>query len=782
MRLSKLARLPLLQILLLLPIPILVCLLMHLGGFRFLEDKLVDWRFLYRGELSAPVKVIYVDIDSTSVSEIGGWPWSRSHFANVCAALLQEGGVRAIGIDLVLSDLGSPEIADRSKTVAGNLAFLKLLQEYRNRECPVMLGASFSASHFRDIEDFERVRQLPLLSRERRPLSDIEAPEGPVFFRDIKGTRLQPGAALIDTLRGGMREVPLFAPTNIQVYQHMSLELARRVLGVTTEGVRMLPSGDPLSMLGDEKHPLATTRIDALSLRLPDGSEALRIPLRARQVLEVNWHSAWVSPMNTRMSFSRVLANAEMLHSGEPAQETKAREFFSQDAFKGAIVLIGPTDTLLQDLGPCPFDSEPVPRVGIHGNLVKTLLSGRFLHRLPESGTYAWWDYSVVLLLSVVMMLLAMKRGRRSLTLKLSAVLISTFYVYVAFEAFSRWDLILPVAPPVLAGFLSSFGVLVWQSIEEERQKSRIRGMFGAYLSPMVVEDLIDSGRQPELGGHDAEITAYFSDIQGFSALSEVLESSRLVSLLNEYLSTCTEIVQNEGGTLDKYIGDALVAMYGAPLPLEDHAYRACRSALKVQEALDALRSRWRTGLVRWPVQVHGLRARVGLNTGVCMIGNMGSRSRFNYTMMGDNVNLASRMEGSARNLGVETMCTEATRLACEQHAPGRIIFRPLGRVVVVGRTKPVPVHEVVCFGPGASPRTLECVDLFSRGLARMEQRDWDGARDFFQRSALLEPTQVGGESGAFTNASLTRLERLAHYESNPPPPDWDGVEVLTEK
>jgi adenylate cyclase len=782
MRLSKLVRLPLLQLVLLLPIPVLVCVLMHTGGFRFLEDKLVDWRFLYRGELTSQAKVIYVDIDSTSLSEIGGWPWSRAHFASVCGALLHEGGVRAIGIDLVLSDLGSAEIADRTKTVTGNLAFLKLLQEYRNQECPVLLGASFSATQFRDIEDFERVRQLPLLARERRALADIEAPEGPVFFRDLTGTRLQPGAALIDTLRGATREVPLFAPTNVQVYQHMSLELARRALGVSADGVRMLPSGDPLSSLGDERHPLRTTPIEALSLRRQDGTELLRIPLRARQILEVNWHSAWLSPLNARESFSRVAANAEMLHSGDPVQESKAREFFSQDEFKDAIVLIGPTDTLLQDLGPCAFDSEPVPRVGIHGNLVKTLLSGRFLHRLPEAGGLAWWDFAVVLSTSLAMTLLAMKRGRRSLTLKLSTVLLGTLYVYVAFEVFRRFDLILPVAPPVLAGFLCSFGVLVWQSIEEERQKSRIRGMFGAYLSPTVVEGLIDSGRQPELGGHDAEITAYFSDIQGFSALSEVLESSRLVSLLNEYLSTCTEIVQNEGGTLDKYIGDALVAMYGAPMPLADHAYRACRSALKVQEALDALRSRWRNGYQRWPVQVHGLRARVGLNTGLCMIGNMGSRSRFNYTMMGDNVNLASRMEGSARNLGVETMCTEATRLACEQHAPGGIIFRPLGRIVVLGRSKPVPVHEIVCFGPGASPRTLECVDLFTRGLACMGGRDWDGARDYFQRSALLEPIQAGGTSGAFTNASLTRLERLAHYESNPPPPDWDGVEVLTEK
>jgi len=782
MRLSKLVRLPLLQLVLLLPIPLLVCLLMHAGGFRFLEDKLVDWRFLYRGELSSPAKVIYVDIDSTSLSEIGGWPWSRAHFASVCGSLLQQGKVRAIGIDLVLSDLGSAEIADRSKTVAGNLAFLKLLQEYRHQECPVLLGASFSASQFRDIEDIERVRQLPLLSHETRALSDIEAPEGPVFFRDLKGTRLQPSSALIDTLRGSTREVPLFAPTNVQVYQHLSLELARRALDVAADGVRMLPSGDPLSTLGDAQHPLKTTPIEALSLRRADGTEVLRIPLRARQILEVNWHSAWLSPTNSRESFSRVAANAEMLHSGDPAQEAKAREYFAQEEFRDAIILIGPTDTLLQDLGPCPFDNEPVPRVGIHGNLVKTLLSGRFLHRLPEHGGVAWWDFSVVMLISLAMTLLAMKRGRRSLTLKLSAVLLGTVYVYVAFEVFHRFDVILPVAPPVLAGFLSSFGVLVWQSIEEERQKSRIRGMFGAYLSPNVVEGLIDSGRQPELGGHDAEITAYFSDIQGFSALSEVLESSRLVSLLNEYLSTCTDIVQNEGGTLDKYIGDALVAMYGSPAPLPDHAYRACRSALKMQEALDALRSRWRSGSARWPVQVHGLRARVGLNTGMCMIGNMGSRTRFNYTMMGDNVNLASRMEGSARNLGVETMCTEATRLACEEHAPGRIIFRPLGRVIVVGRSKPVPVHEIVCFGPGAPTRTLECVDLFTHGLERMRERDWDGARDYFQRSALLEPKQPSGESGVFTNASLTRLERLAHYESNPPPADWDGVEVMTEK
>jgi adenylate cyclase len=206
------------------------------------------------------------------------------------------------------------------------------------------------------------------------------------------------------------------------------------------------------------------------------------------------------------------------------------------------------------------------------------------------------------------------------------------------------------------------------RALAEQRAKEQIKGMFGAYVSPELVNRMVNSGVSPELGGHDEEITAYFSDIQSFSTFSEKLKSGPLVELMNEYLTACTDIVQAEGGTLDKYIGDAVVAMFGAPIPMKDHAFRACVATQRVHLKLAELRDHWKSQGEKWPEIVWKMQTRIGLNTGVCMIGNMGSRTRFNYTMMGDDVNLAARMESGSKSWGAYTMCSEATKLACETH------------------------------------------------------------------------------------------------------------------
>ncbi len=260
--------------------------------------------------------------------------------------------------------------------------------------------------------------------------------------------------------------------------------------------------------------------------------------------------------------------------------------------------------------------------------------------------------------------------------------------------------------------------------MQEQKAKGKIKGMFGTYLVPTVVDSMIDSGRDPELGGHDAEITPYFSDIQSFSAFSEVLSSSQLGDLLNEYLTVCTDIIQEKGGTLDKYIGDAVVAMFGAPVDLENHAYKACFVSQLVHQRLDDLREKWTREGDKWPELVHQMRTRIGLNTGSCMIGNMGSRTCFNYTMMGDNVNLAARMESGAKSWGAFTMVAESTKLACEKHGGDRIIFRPLGRIVVKGRSKPVPINEIVGLQESVSESTRECVGLFAEGMQRYYDQD----------------------------------------------------------
>jgi adenylate cyclase len=260
------------------------------------------------------------------------------------------------------------------------------------------------------------------------------------------------------------------------------------------------------------------------------------------------------------------------------------------------------------------------------------------------------------------------------------------------------------------------------------------------------------------------------------------MPASQLVELMNEYLTACTDIVQEEKGTLDKYIGDAVVAIFGAPLPVPDHAYRACLATQRVQARIEELRQKWRSEGPKWPAVVHVLRARLGLNTGSAIIGNMGSRTRFSYTMMGDNVNLAARMESGAKSLGVYTMVTEATKLECEKHGGDHVVFRYLDRIVVKGRSQPVPVFEIVGLKETVQPQTLECLGLYAQGIERYLAQDWDGALALFARSAALEPNQPSKAQAIETNPSLIMTVRCQHMKQHPPGPKWDGVYVMKEK
>jgi len=306
--------------------------------------------------------------------------------------------------------------------------------------------------------------------------------------------------------------------------------------------------------------------------------------------------------------------------------------------------------------------------------------------------------------------------------------------------------------------------------------------MFGSYLSPLVVQQMVEAETTPELGGVTEEITAYFSDIQGFSAFSEKLSAAQLVELLNEYLTACTDIVQEERGTLDKYIGDAVVAMYGAPLKLEDHAYRACASALRVQEKQAKLRQKWMSEGPKWPELVHAMRTRIGLNTGPCMIGNMGSRSRFSYTMMGDDVNLAARMESGAQAWGVYTMVSETTRIACEVGERCPMLFRALGKIQVKGRSRPVPIHELVGWRDEIGDEVVAGLAEFERGLACYRERRWDEALGYFEKSDRVEPYQPERDKGISTNPSRVYQRIVRDLATRELPADWDGIYTMPSK
>jgi adenylate cyclase len=741
--------------LLLAPIPLAWCVVAHMGLFAFLEDHVSDWRFRYRGPIDAPIKVIYVDVDSIALQEIGNMPWSRSYFGTVAKTLITHAGVRAVGMDFVFTDAGVAESVDMKKLVVGNVALGRYLWSHPTP--PVVVGASYSAGDFRDINGKREIREFPDVTRpDLPPIHEIEPPETPSLSIAQGRAVGAPIVGIIDTVNGATRWVMLYAPTAAKTYYAMAVELARLYYGVEEDGIKVAD--------------------DHMDLVRPDGSLATRIPLARRQQVEINWFSPWFDGAhNPRVSFADAYEYSQILGSDKPEERAKAEEFFSQ--FKDSVVLIGPVDPLLQDVATTPVDDVAEPKVGVHGNLLKTIVSGKYIRHLREGEGYA-----LIFGLSALVSALAVVGGGRAVFAKVMAVLSVGVYVAVAFQLFRSANFFIPVVAPLGAAFSTSFVGLVWQIVEEQKQKGRIKGMFGTYVSPALVSQMVDSGEEPKLGGVVEHITAYFSDIERFSTMSEKLSPSLLVELMNEYLTACTDILQAEGGTLDKYIGDAVIMIYGAPLALPGHAHKACIGALRVQARIGELRLKWAGEGDKWPDIIHRLQARIGLNTGPAVVGNMGSHTRFSYTMMSDDVNIAARMESGAKAWGVYTMCTEATRSECEKVEPGRVLFRALGRIVVKGRAAPVPIFELVALSENATDANRECISLFEQGLARYYASDWDGALALFRRSEVLEVNGPGRTTGAKINPSLVYIEKTEVFKAEPPAPGWDGVEVMTEK
>jgi adenylate cyclase len=246
-----------------------------------------------------------------------------------------------------------------------------------------------------------------------------------------------------------------------------------------------------------------------------------------------------------------------------------------------------------------------------------------------------------------------------------------------------------------------------------------------------------------------------------------------------EYLSEMTDIITDDGGTLDKYIGDAIDAMYGAPLSLDNHAYVAVGSTIRMQKKQIELQEKWKSEGRKELIQ--NMRTRIGLNTGTAVVGNMGSVRRFNYTMMGDSVNLGARCESGAKSYGVYTMITDRTKTAAVS-AKDDVIYRYLDQIVVKGKTKPVKVHEVIGFKHETSPETLDCLELYEQGLNAYLKSRWSEAILKFEKASALELFQPDKKTGVVTNPSRVMIDRCRIYQVSPPPLSWDGVFQMTSK
>ncbi|MCF7824303.1 MAG: adenylate/guanylate cyclase domain-containing protein [Candidatus Marinimicrobia bacterium] len=332
----------------------------------------------------------------------------------------------------------------------------------------------------------------------------------------------------------------------------------------------------------------------------------------------------------------------------------------------------------------------------------------------------------------------------------------------------------IPIVAPLFVMALTYLTNVLYKFIQEQRDKHFLKDTFGTYISPDLIDQLYEEKREPKLGGEESVHTAYFTDIQSFSSFSEKLTATELVELLNEYLTKMTDVLLSNLGTLDKYEGDAIVAFYGAPVPVPDHEYRACLTALQMQSNLDGLREKWLNEGDRWPEVVHNMRMRIGIASGMMVTGNMGSAQRMNYTMMGDIVNTAARLEESAKQYGVYNHVLKATRDACED----KFEWRDIDIVKVVGKSEAVHAYELIS-RRGELPSGYEkLLPAYDEALQLFRSRKWDLASEAFKAAEKYEDMFPGRKS----NPCLTYISRIEDYKQNPPGDDWDGSHTLTRK
>ena len=343
-------------------------------------------------------------------------------------------------------------------------------------------------------------------------------------------------------------------------------------------------------------------------------------------------------------------------------------------AVGGKILMVGPfADGIAQDEKPTPFGL--MYGIEIHANALNTILMDSFLRPVP-----LWVD---LLLLAILIFAVAIVSSRFSAPWSLGTVLlcIVIFFLGVTF-IFEYRELIIDFPKPAFGMVFTFVAVVSYRAMTEERDKKMIRATFGKYVSPKVVDQILEN--PPELGGVDKELTVLFSDIRGFTTLSENMTPQELVNHLNEYLTAMTDIILEYGGTLDKYVGDEVMCFWGAPLPQQDHAVLACRCALRQMEKLHELNEHW--------PPAKRINIGIGLNSGIMTVGNMGSPGRMNYTLMGDNVNLGARLEGTNKQYGTNIIISEFTYGMVKD----KFIVRELDNIRVKGKNKPALIFELV--------------------------------------------------------------------------------------
>ena len=698
----------------------------------YFEDRFYDHRMnLTLDPKKVDKRIVLARIDDNSIKKIGRFPWSRSVWSKFINKM-NSYGAKVVAFDVFFSE--SEEVCNKIspdvdmanaikdfQSIPGN----KIVLPYSMRNPGDNFFTETPDSLYNFVMDTKQSENLNLdqgfVSKAVYPISllvDTEAALGHIGAKE--------------DLDGIFRHYRLVANFDTLYFPSFGL-LAYELYTKDKPVLELLQEGSS-------------------KLKLKSGSMSINAIGEAK----VRWLGG--------MGHFPEVAISDILDADD--NDKKMREVFS-----GNIVFVGSTAFGAHDLRHTPVNSM-LPGVFVHMNMTHMMLEGLFFNNKSDSTKISW----AILLVGTFLMIFIQFFGHAIIDLLCMLIMSSGIYLFDIFY-------LTPQGYEIKLAFciFSIVACYSWTTFLNfyltSKDKNFLKSAFGNYISPELIDEMYKSGQPPKLGGDVGVRTAYFTDIQGFSTFSEKLSAPKLVELLNEYLTEMTNILLAESGTLDKYEGDAIIAFFGAPMPLPDHAQRSCRVALDMQDSLKKLRKKWVDEGEKWPEIVHNMRMRIGINAGEIVTGNMGSANRMNYTMMGDAVNLAARLEEAAKQYGIFSHISDAIKKLIGDEFE----LRELDTIRVVGKSEPVTTYDLLG-EKGKLDDTLKGLqENFHKGLALYKNQKWDEAISFFEKSLEFEHLREPGLVGKI-NPSLIYIDRSKEFKENPPPENWDGVYTLTKK
>jgi len=744
---------------------------------RRFELSTVDTRFLLRQKLDKPSpdpRIVIVEIDQKAQEVLGRWPFSRKYFAQMLD-VLREDGARTVGFDVTFSkpdesakpirDLREELLAQAKKPDAEPvdprvIAQLGKIESQYNvdqqfadairRFGRVVLGNFFFMSaqeaETLDKATIERYAQIigDFPFPQARTAQSAQGQQSYVrMMENYEELGMAPVAAeanlkiLSDALAGGRAGTGFF-----NVFADPD--------GVVRKGILALPFG--LSMKKTEWDLYASLDVQVVRSYLDLSNDRIILSFGSNGIESIEFGSSDViQPDDVGRENINYRGPARTFPYVSIADVVNRK--FTPGIFKDKIVLVGASAVGIADLRTTPFSAFNYPGVEIHANIVDNILNQRFLVR--ETREFLL-DVGFIFLFGLPLGLW--------LATAQPVLLPATLLLWIPFGALVQWGFhrgwLLNATLPALTLLANTLAVTLYRVLIEEKEKRKVRGAFQQYVSPEVIRRVLT--RPESVAPRKQEITILFSDIRGFTSISEKLDAQALADLLNEYLSEMTRIIFRNQGTLDKYIGDAVMAFWGAPFEDTAQAGHAARASYEMLQKLEELQRGWAPkGLPRLDIGV-------GINKGVASVGNMGSSLRYGYTALGDSVNLASRLEGLNKEYGTRVLLSD---YAFKDARVPEYLYREIDIIRVKGKTEPVVIHELA--GLRENKGLQEKVELYGRGRAFYKRRDWRQASGIFGQ--LLKQWPEDGPARILA-------ARCEEYMLDEPAPQWDGVHVMKHK